>query len=197
MDGLRKGSWLQTATGGAFWPLDPRAEDVNIVDIAHALSMQCRYAGHSIRFYSVAEHCCYVSDYCSEPNKLWGLLHDAAEAYLVDLPRPIKRHVVGYADAECMVEAAVADKFGLAVPIPTEVYQLDNRILVNERDQIMARPPMDWGLSADPLPGLTIQGWSPQQARAEFLRRYIYLTTTTLDRQVLQAWTELVHGGVL
>lgn len=55
-------TWIQTFTGRQFWPLDPRAEDVDIRDIAHALSMKCRYNGHCREFYSIADHSCRVAE---------------------------------------------------------------------------------------------------------------------------------------
>jgi uncharacterized protein len=87
----RTGDWIQTYTGKQFWPLSPLPEDIVIEDIAHALSMQCRFGGHVRTFYSVAQHSVHVSLLVEPQYALWGLLHDAAEAYLVDLPRPIKK----------------------------------------------------------------------------------------------------------
>ena len=86
MKALRNGSWLQTYTGIQFWPLDPRPEEIDIQDIAHALSLLCRFNGHCQRFYSVAEHSVHVSTILAPEFGLWGLLHDAAEAYLSDIP---------------------------------------------------------------------------------------------------------------
>ena len=99
----RKGDWMQTFTGRQYWPLDPRADEVDPVDIAHHLSMICRYCGASTRFYSVAEHTLgvlYVG--LREADRRLPafarysrlviaalLLHDAAEAYCHDLLRPI------------------------------------------------------------------------------------------------------------
>ena len=79
----RIGSWLQTYTGKKFYPFDPREEEVDILDIAHALSQLCRFGGHTKEFYSVAEHCVLVSMCCPSEVKLLGLLHDAAEAYQI------------------------------------------------------------------------------------------------------------------
>src|SRR5574342_1090607 len=79
-----------TYTGRLFWPLSPRLEDINILDICHALSNQTRFTGHTREFYSVAQHSCLVSDLLPEKFKLDGLLHDASEAYLMDLARPVK-----------------------------------------------------------------------------------------------------------
>jgi len=114
----RKGDWMQTAAGRAFWPLDPRTEEVNADDIAHALSHQCRFAGHVREFYSVAEHCVRVSVLIEKLGgcaweQLAGLLHDASEAYLVDLPTPVKRSMPDYDRFEREVEACVEERFGL------------------------------------------------------------------------------------
>lgn len=83
---------IRTYTGILFDPFHPKIEDINIYDIAHALSNECRYAGHCSKFYSVAEHSVIISKLCSEENALTGLLHDGSEAYVKDLPRPIKHH---------------------------------------------------------------------------------------------------------
>ena len=82
---MRIGDWMQTYTGERFWPLDPRIEDIHIRDISMALGKLCRYGGHTIFFYSVAEHSVLVSEYVPEEYALWGLLHDASEAYLSDI----------------------------------------------------------------------------------------------------------------
>lgn len=73
-----RSDWIATFTGGVFFPLAPRVEDVRISDIAHALSMLCRFAGHTRGFYSVAQHSVLVSRLCSQQDALWGLLHDAS-----------------------------------------------------------------------------------------------------------------------
>lgn len=166
---IRQGDWMQTATGGQFWPIDPRASEIDINVIAHALSMQCRYAGHCIKFYSVAEHCVHMARFVSNPNKLWALLHDASEAYLVDVPRPLKPHLPGYYEAEKRVMEAVIIKFDLAPIMPSEVKSADNRILVDERAQNMVQTGHQWvsdGL--EPL-GVILRYWSPEEAEIYFL----------------------------
>src|SRR5258708_302056 len=90
----RRGNWMQTYTGRAYWPADPRAEDVCIEDIAHALSLLCRYTGHCKRFYSVAEHSILISQVVPPEYAFFGLMHDAQEAYINDLARPIKPSVI-------------------------------------------------------------------------------------------------------
>lgn len=144
---MRRGDWMQTYTGKKFWPLDPDPAEIDILDIAHALSNACRYAGHVMRFYSVAEHSVLVSMHVSDPNQKWALLHDASEAYLVDMPRPVKRFLPGYQEAETRLMAAICERFGLPPEMPDEVKDIDNRILVDEREVLMAPSTLDWNLS--------------------------------------------------
>lgn len=172
----RGGDWMQTYSGRQFWPMDPRAEEIDIRDIAHALSNQCRYAGHCISFYSVAEHCVHMARYVSAPNKLWALLHDASEAYLVDIPRPVKPYLSGYMGAEKYLMAAVAERFGLTQIMPAEVKETDNRILLDERRQNMVPTDDSWGFDhLEPL-GIKLQFWEPTRARREFLDTFKTLT---------------------
>jgi uncharacterized protein len=158
-----------------FWPMDPRADEVEIDDIAHSLSMQSRYAGHSLRFYSVAEHSVLIArwllDHYPPERALWGLLHDASEAYLVDVPRPVKPFLPGYKEAEARVMAVVCERFGLPITMPHSVHEADNRILHDEKAQNMAPSALPWNLKGEPL-GVTLQFWTPEQAKAEFLSTY-------------------------
>lgn len=164
----RKGDWLQCYTGGKFYPLDPRGQDLRIADIAHSLSMQCRYAGHCIRFYSVAEHSVLLARHVAPEHRLWALLHDASEAYLVDVPRPIKGDLVGYKDIERKLMSVIAFNFGLRGEMPAEVHDDDVRICVDEKAQNMA-PGQMWGIDGlEPL-GIKLQFWSPAEAEAAFL----------------------------
>lgn len=142
----RKGDWIQTYTGVEFYPLDPRPEDIRIADIAHALSMQCRYTGHVRSFYSVAEHSLRVAELCPPEYALLGLLHDAAEAYLVDLPRPIKLGTeIGrlYREAEDRIMIAVCQRFGLTWqnPMPDPVERADKAMLYVESQALMPPHP--------------------------------------------------------
>jgi hypothetical protein len=168
----RKGDWMQTAGGKQFWPLDPRPEEVFIGDIAGALSKLCRYGGQCLQFYSVAEHCVHVANYAPDELKLTALLHDASEAYLSDVIRPIKSHLTNYLDIEAGLERVIADRFGLAWPWAPEVKRLDTAILADERDQAMAPPPVPWSQTTEPALGVTLQFWTPKRARAEFLMAF-------------------------
>lgn len=176
----RYGDWCQTFLGKKVYPLDPREDEIEIVDIAHALSMMCRYNGHCLRFYSVAEHCCHVSDYIGRTQSehaLWGLLHDASEAYLADIIRPVKPWLEGYWGIENRLMECICLRFGLPLIQPDIVKEIDTRILGNERDQVMAPPPEPWYAVGEPLPGVRIWCWTPERARTEFLARFEVLTS--------------------
>lgn len=164
----RKGDWMQTFSGGMFWPIDPWPDEVDIVDIAHALSNICRYGGHCRSFYSVAEHSALMCVAAPPEHRRWALLHDAAEAYVVDVPRPLKRFLPGYAEIEDRVLRAIADRFDLPWPMPEAVKILDNRMLVSEQRAIMGRPPAPWGIDVEPL-DVPIRCLDPETARRSFM----------------------------
>jgi hypothetical protein len=166
-----RGDWIQTALGRQFWPIDPRADEVFIDDIAHALSMLCRFGGHCLRFYSVAEHSVLLSRAAAPENKRWALLHDASEAYLVDVPRPLKPFLQGYQAAEEKIMRAVCERFGLASVMPAAVKEYDKRILFDERTQNMATAPIRWATDVDPI-GVTLQFWPPSVAKVAFLAEF-------------------------
>ncbi|WP_420104129.1 phosphohydrolase [Bosea sp. (in: a-proteobacteria)] len=165
----RLGDWIQTFTGRQFWPLDPRPDEIEIADIAHALAHQCRYGGHIRQFYSVAEHCVLMAHAVAPEHRLAALMHDAAEGYLVDLPRPIKRAMPHYRAAETAIWLAICVRYGIAPELPAEVHEADNRILVDEREQGMAPPPAPWDAceQVEPL-GVKLQFWRPTEAEFQF-----------------------------
>lgn len=128
-------SSIQTFTGRVD-PLNPTVDEINIEDIAHALARQCRYNGHCNGFISVARHSIWVANrletlHFEERVQLTGLLHDAAEAYLGDLVRPIKHSEFGlaYLKVEEVLEGVIAEKFDLPWPFPEEVREADNYVL--------------------------------------------------------------------
>lgn len=116
--------WILTYTGKKFYPMRPQIEDICIEDIAHALSNLCRFNGHCKEFYSVAQHSMMVSNQIMEMSgdvqqQFAGLLHDASEAYLCDVPRPIKytASFYEYRVAELKLQAMIYKRFGV---IPNE-----------------------------------------------------------------------------
>lgn len=194
----RIGNWSQTISGRMFYPMDPRAEDVDIEDIAHALSFVCRFGGHSQKFYSVAEHSVRVSDAIQQSNgskadAFFGLLHDAAEAYIGDMIWPLKQSplVVGYREIERRVEDAIALRFALLLEQPPIVKHFDLVLLATEKRDLMNRPDRSGGARreqaaaaaklgawhCDVVEALTekIKPWTSSEAKVRFLDRFVEL----------------------
>ena len=172
----RFGDWMQTFSGKQFWPLSPQPEDVDIIDIAHSLALQCRYGGHSARFYSVAEHSVLLARWLaveghSRSTCLWGLMHDAAEAYVGDMVRPLKASIPEFKAIERRVMLAITQRFRMLPIQPVAIGHADNRILVDEKRQNMA-PGLTWSTDALQPLGVTLQFWTPEQAKAEFLSEF-------------------------
>ena len=122
---------MLTYLGFDFYPLNLEVETVKLVDIAHALSNICRFGGHVSTFYSVAQHSVLVSEHCED--SIWGLFHDAAEAYIGDMISPIKREFNDFRLMEVKCLDKIAEYLGLSLPVPDEVIQMDLRMLQTER----------------------------------------------------------------
>lgn len=168
----RTGDWLQTATGRRFWPLDPRPEDFDILDIAAALSKQCRFGGHCDWHYSVAQHSIYVSHQVPPEHQMAALMHDATEAYCIDVPRPMKRSLIGYRKIEERIWQALAVKFRLPLVLPSCVHKADESVLLAEKAQLMCPGP-DWTLDTEAKPAnIKISMWTHDQARKAFISRF-------------------------
>ena len=170
--------WMETYTGQQFHfkgEIDP--EEIHIWDIAHALSLLCRYNGHTIKFYSVAEHSVIIALYLKalgydDRIALTGLMHETSETYIGDLARPVKEVMPDFKAMEERIDIAVAKRFGTIWPFPQIVKELDTRILVDERVQVMNASNNIWGTDAiEPL-GVTIESWSPRLAESEFIETF-------------------------
>jgi hypothetical protein len=187
-------NWIQTFTGRQFWPLDPHPEEIFIEDIAHALSLVCRYTGHCREFYSVAEHSVRVSFQAqrlylkldrsagryerARTIALCGLLHDASEAYISDVSRPVKHSATFgpiYKAIEANLEPQINRRFELPPYLPV-VKQADNQLLATERRDLMAVPPRQWSPDDSPLDH-PILPWTPAQAEEMFLYRFHALSS--------------------
>lgn len=175
------GDWIQTYSGVCVKPLAPKPENIRIIDIAHALSHVCRFTGHTKFFMSVAQHSVLVSQVVRPENALWGLLHDASEAYLADLARPVKRQsqMDIYREAEKKLMDVIAVKFGLPKEMPEEVNEADTRMLLTEKRDALMPSRARWGiedLGVLPYDHVRIEYWSTWEAKAKFLERFIELT---------------------
>jgi len=177
----RKGNWMQTYTGRAFYPYDLRDEDFHIEDIGHALSMLCRYGGHCRDFYCVAEHSVHVSYMVPREHALAGLMHDSTEAYLVDMPRPIKVGFPQYKDMEGKIWTHISRRFGLPLVLPKSVHAADAEILWHEMTALLHPVPAghEWGMGSE-RPAILrpeiIRRWSPEKAKRKFMERFKGLT---------------------
>ncbi len=189
-------SWLQTFTGRRVWPLDPRPEDLDIRDIAHSLSQQCRFAGHVREFYSVAQHSVRVSFIVPPELALCGLMHDSSEAYLVDVPRPIKHLLPQYKEAEERLMHVLAARFGFTWPMPEEVRRADDVLLMAEARALVSGPLEGWSLPNDAAEdACEVLGGSmgPRDAESLFLARFCSLSGgTTAD--FLHKFIDVVNG---
>lgn len=176
---MQPSSFIETSSGRRFQPLNPIIADIYPCDIAHHLSNQCRFSGAADPFYSVAEHCVRVSELLQvwgedTSVQLWGLLHDASEAYLVDIPTPLKEleEFAAYRTAEERLMKAVCYRFGLALRMPAVVRRADQTLLATEARDLMPFRPEHWSkLEQRPLPERIVP-WSSETAERNFLALY-------------------------
>lgn len=177
--------WISTYTGKRINPLAPDPDQICIEDIAHALSQLCRWTGHTRRFYSVAQHSVLVSGLSNPGHKLIGLLHDAPEAYITDLNRPLKNstYMSGYRLVEQLLWNAIVEKFDLInIKIPQDVKKADDILMNTEARDLL--PDSSW-IDADQTLEEHIDPMSPVQAEAAFLLQYQVRTSQPVfDRYI-------------
>lgn len=169
-----KNAWIQSYSGRKVYPLMPNMGDFSITDIAHSLSNQCRYLGHTRDFYSVAQHCVLASKIVPPQFALEGLLHDSGEAYLGDTPSPLKRTEMWaeYRDHEEWVLELIFRKFGLTWPLPPCVHRADRVLLSTEARDVMSPRHPDWIMPEEPPMLEVIVPMLPKEAEAAFLLRF-------------------------
>lgn len=198
----RNGDWFQTFTGRKFYVFDPRIDDIDLEDIAHSLANTCRFNGHTRMFYSVAQHSIHVCNIFGklvegtefEENYrayLCALLHDATEAYVGDLIRPIKRSLPDYKVAERNIWTCVLKKYGLwetwhlqgtkdrMLFVSNLVKEADNIMLVTEkRDLLVKTGPagdrLQWYLEEEVKPDeeLKVMPRAPGVTKSIFLKLF-------------------------
>jgi len=172
-----KEPWIQTYTGLKLHPLSPSKNEINIKDIAHSLSMMCRFNGHVKSFYSVAQHSLLVSLYCKKEFALWGLLHDASEFAIADLASPIKHSGAfeNYKVIEKTLQKTICEKFNLPIEEPPNIKEIDQKLLATEARDLMSPLHPDWKCSFIPF-DFKIIPMPQEEAEASFLRRFEELT---------------------
>jgi uncharacterized protein len=188
----RQGDYIETYTGIKFYPLDPRLDEICIEDIAHSLSLQCRFNGHCDIFYSVAEHsvrCLHefrklAGIHNANPHILMRvLLHDSAESFLCDIPRPLKPYLKGYDAAENLLLGVIYEKFGINVFSHSEAPLFESKIdpddLLKEVDLILLATEAlslgmnvsEWNLPFPPLKEQIIP-WTSRKSEDAFLSHF-------------------------
>ncbi len=179
----RTGGWFLTYTGNQFWITDPHPDDVNIVDISHALSNVGRFGGHTRDFYSVAQHCVHVVERSHEFGlgpmvELHCLMHDASEAYASDIVRPLKQDITGYKEIEARLMKVIYLALGIPEPTFVEhslVKQCDNELLMAERRDLINHRNIPWDNVYEEPWNKRVVPWSPRVAEDAFMREYLKL----------------------
>lgn len=149
---------------------DPGLLDIN--DIAHALSLICRFTGHVNEFDSVGQHSLIVSNLVPREDALAGLMHDATEAYLTDVSRPLKRMLPDYQAAEHRMWQAIAARFDLPLTLPASVKEADNVSLIWEQRDLMNGAHCSFPELAYRIPRHTLHGLPPAVIEETFLEAF-------------------------
>lgn len=171
-----KGPTILLSTGAYFDYGDPENSAFTIEDIANGLAMTCRFGGQCRRHYSVAQHSWHMSYVVPPQDALAALMHDAAEAFVGDLPKPLKVLLPEYKSIEIRIENAIFDRFRIARPLPASIKEADVRMLVTEQREVMHnRDDWDYTRGREPYQ-FALPIWAPHEARAQFLGRFRDLT---------------------
>lgn len=166
-------TYISTYLGNRFYLLNPRIDDVVIEDIAHGLAYQCRFNGQTRTFYSVAQHSIIVAELVPAEQRLAALLHDAAEAYLGDMVKPLKLLLPEFSSIEFQVSSIIATKFGLPGFDFPEIKRADLIALATEKRDLMPYSTESWESlrGINPLSQI-IEPMSPEEAKSVFLAAF-------------------------
>lgn len=142
---------FQTYTGRYIDALNPRCEDIVLEDIAHHLSLQCRFNGACSEFYSVAEHCFIASSIATDSLSAAALLHDAAEAYIGDMISPLKFLLPKFKEIEDGLQNVIYERFNIQLTEQDkkELKKIDLTLLATERHVLMVQDGVEWESLAD------------------------------------------------
>lgn len=173
---VARGPTITLRSGAEFDLLDPWGSEFTLHDVAHGLAHVCRYAGQCRGFYSVAEHSILVSEVATG-CELQALMHDAAEAFLGDVTRPLKQLLPEYREIETNVQAAILARFGIESSACSTVKSADLRVLAAEQQQIMPPGTNAWAARSGVSPApIEVRFLRPEVAYERFLRRYAALS---------------------
>lgn len=159
MENLFTPNKIRCFSGVYFDPFEPDIDLIKIEDIAHGLSLQCRFGGHTKNFFSVAQHSLDVA-FLAPHEKMAHLLHDSSETYLIDIPSPLKSRIIGYKEAEDYLMKMIAEKFQFEYPLSRVVKQSDAIALAVEWELYV----LGEG-----------KGMTPKQAESQFLWTYKHI----------------------
>lgn len=189
------GGWTETASGQRFYHREPDGHNFRLYDIAHQLAQVNRYGGACRWPYSVAQHSVLMADYAMQHTgdpmlALDCIFHDAAEAYLGDMKKPVKDDLPDYQELEAMVQTALRWSFA-AICVPPEqtdfCRELDRRIVFDEKAQVMLNPHITWNTGPPQPLGIKIARWSFEKSR----RRYAQAATKYAE---LMVGTDAAHN---
>lgn len=171
------GPAIRLQSGAYFDFEDPEASEFTIHDIAHGLSNLCRFTGQCHTFYSVAEHSYHASRIVPEGFAFQALMHDAAEAFIGDVAKPLKTLLPDYAVIEKRVEKAVLARFGLSPEMSVHVKDADLAMLHLEKIDALGCATDIWPEieGRHPAP-VQLHFWTPKEARIMFLERFRVLS---------------------
>ena len=167
---IARSLYVATYTGRQFYPLDPQQDQVDIEDIAHGLAYQCRFNGQTRHFYSVAQHSLIVAGLVPKRFRLAALLHDAAEAYMGDMVKPLKQLFPMFSAIEAKVMAAIGARYGIIDFEDRAIKRADLVALAMEKRDLMPNSTEAWRSLKGIVPSpMRITPLSPQEAKALFL----------------------------
>ena len=198
-----EGGVMRMYSGGNVSLANPQVCQINLTDVAHNLSMQCRFTGSVIKFYSIAQHV-YIASVLVKKYKKETLHHDDPEAMISDLNRPLKTLLFDYIMINMRFERVFAYKYSLEYPWPAEVKAIDNSMLVTEAQQLL-KPVNIWWSTKDGWPPqlpIKIRPWSPKHAKFMYIMRHYELVgfngskVDWLTRQWYYwcKWVNRLHG---
>lgn len=167
-------TWILTASGKHFDLIDPQPDMIDILDIASALANLCRFSGHCKIFYSVAQHSAIASQIVAPEYAIEALFHDASEAYLGDVTRPLKQLLPDYRRIEQRVEAVIRQRLGLPDTQSGAVTEADRIMLATERRDLMPDDQTDWPILAGITPlSNRLNAVNSYRAKAMFIERVV------------------------